>query len=77
MAANLTSHMIQTGEWGQMMPASMSPFGYNESVAYEYYPLTKEEAHAEGLTWKEDSEKKQENDGYQPLSIDQYDELVV
>jgi hypothetical protein len=35
--------MIEDGEWGEFFPASMSPFGYNETVAQEYFPLTKSE----------------------------------
>jgi len=35
--------MQKTGEWGEFFPASLSPFGYNETVAEEYYPLTREE----------------------------------
>jgi hypothetical protein len=31
----------------------MSPFGYNETVAQEYYPLTKEEALREGFNWSD------------------------
>lgn len=35
--------MMKTGEWGEFFPASISPFGYNETVASEYFPLTKQE----------------------------------
>ena len=34
--------MISDGEWGEFLPASMSPFGYNETVAQEYFPLTRD-----------------------------------
>ena len=32
--------MQETGEWGEFFHPSLSPFGYNETVAMEYYPLT-------------------------------------
>ena len=35
--------MIQDGEWGEFFPSTLSPFGYNETVAQEYFPLTREE----------------------------------
>ena len=35
--------MKKRGEYGEFFPASMSPFGYNETVAHEYFPLSKEE----------------------------------
>ena len=28
------------GEWWEFFPASMSPFGYNETVAQEYFPVS-------------------------------------
>lgn len=37
------------GEWGEFFPASISPFGYNETVAQEYFPLTKSEATKDGI----------------------------
>ena len=49
----LIDHMKETGEWGNFFPRSMSPFGYNESIINEYYPLTKEEALKKGYTWEE------------------------
>ncbi len=36
--------MMQDGEWGEFFPATMSPYGYNESEAMEYYPIDKEDA---------------------------------
>ncbi len=43
--------MTQFGEWGEFLDPSFSPYGYNESVAQEYYPLTKEQAIKRGFTW--------------------------
>jgi hypothetical protein len=40
-------------EWGQYFPVKYSPFGYNETVAQEYLPLTKEQAIAKGYHWKD------------------------
>ena len=39
--AKIISHMIETKEWGEFFHPSLSPFGYNETVAMEYYPLEK------------------------------------
>jgi hypothetical protein len=36
--------MQSTGERGEFFPPSVIPFAYNESVAHDYFPLTKEEA---------------------------------
>ncbi len=53
LRGKLVQYMKHTEEWGQYIPASYSPFGYDESVAYEYFPLSKEEVLAQGLRWKE------------------------
>ncbi len=36
--------MVETGERWEFFPASLSPFGYNETVAMESFPLNKNEA---------------------------------
>ena len=38
--AQIIKHMQKTGEWGEFFPSSLSPFGYNETHAQEYYPIT-------------------------------------
>ncbi|PID70668.1 hypothetical protein CSB37_01120 [bacterium DOLZORAL124_38_8] len=48
----IIEHMQTTGEWGQFFPAWMSTFPYNKSLAYEYLPLTKEEAIARNYQWE-------------------------
>jgi len=39
--AKIITHMQSTGEWWEFFHPSLSPFGYNETVAQEYYPLQK------------------------------------
>lgn len=40
-------------KYGEFFPVELSPFAYNETVAQEYFPLTKEEALVKGYKWKE------------------------
>jgi hypothetical protein len=40
----IIEQMRADGEWGQFFPSSLSPFGYNETVAMEHFPLSHEEA---------------------------------
>jgi hypothetical protein len=49
----IVEHMKQTGEWGEFHPSTLSPFAYNESVAQDFLPLSKEEVLSRGLVWKE------------------------
>ncbi len=53
MVAKIIEHMNKTGEYGEFFPIDLSNFAYNETVAQEYFPLTKEEALKKGLRWQE------------------------
>ncbi|MDD2870791.1 MAG: hypothetical protein PHS49_02275 [Candidatus Gracilibacteria bacterium] len=53
LVPKIIEHMMKTGEWGEFFPSSISPFGYNETVAVEYFPLTKEDAKEKGFNWSD------------------------
>lgn len=54
LVPRIIEHMKKTGEWGQYFPIKYAPHAYNESLASEYYPLTKEEVKTRGWNWHED-----------------------
>lgn len=39
--------------YGEFFPTELSPFAYNETVAQDYFPLTKEIAISRGYKWRE------------------------
>ena len=41
----------RTHKYGDFFPAEISPFSYNETIAQEYFPLTKEQAVEKGFRW--------------------------
>ncbi len=47
----IKAHMKKTGEWGQFFPPEMSFFGYNETQAMDYFPMTRDEVLARGWKW--------------------------
>lgn len=53
LAPRIIAHMRETGEWGEYFPAQLSPFGYNETIAQEIFPLTKDQALAAGFKWSD------------------------
>ena len=57
----IIEHMRQTKEWGEYFPPKYSPFAYNESMAQDYFPLTKEEALEKGYQWYDRPERHYEN----------------
>ena len=44
-------------KYGEFFPPELSPFCYNETIAQEYFPLTKEEAIEKGYRWKDPETK--------------------
>jgi hypothetical protein len=53
LVPKLVEHMKKDGEWGEFFPISLSPFGYNETKAFDWYPLTKAEALKRGYAWSD------------------------
>lgn len=45
-------HMQETGEWGVFFPPSISAFGYNETVANDFLPLSKEQVTERNWKWR-------------------------
>ncbi len=43
LVSKIIEHMIKTWEWWEFFPSSISPFGYNETVGMEYFPLSRDE----------------------------------
>ena len=66
MVPRIKEHMRSTniatssknGDWGEFFPGSINPFGYNETVAQEYYPLKKELAANKGYGWRDETKKE-------------------
>ena len=62
----LVPHIIEKmkadGEWNQFFPKDCSCFAYNESTAMEYWPLSKEQALAEGYQWKDSPGDRPQSD---------------
>ncbi|MEI7424953.1 MAG: hypothetical protein WCK10_02440, partial [Candidatus Staskawiczbacteria bacterium] len=58
LVPKIIEHMKLTGEYGEFFPMEMSPMAYNESFAFEHFPLTKEEVKKRGLVWRDVVEKQ-------------------
>ena len=53
LVSQIREHMTKTGEWGKFFPPTLSPFGYNETIANDFFPLEKEEALKRGFKWSD------------------------
>lgn len=54
MLSRIIKHMTEAGEYGEFYPIELSNFDYNETLAQEYFPLTKEEALKKGYGWQDE-----------------------
>lgn len=57
LRSEIIQRMKNDGVWGEFFPADLSPFGYNETIAIEYFPLTKGEIETRKWKWKSDEDK--------------------
>jgi hypothetical protein len=48
--------------YGEFFPIEFSPFAYNETIAQEYFPLTKEEVLEKGYEWQEMEDRNYKTD---------------
>lgn len=53
----IIEHMKSTGEYGEFFPTAISPFAYNETIAQEFFPLSKEAIIQKGFRWSEPETK--------------------
>lgn len=78
LVPKIIEHLKTTGEWGEFLPVKISPFGYNESVAMDYFPISEEEAKAKGWPWKQKDAREYQKQTYQvPSSIADVPESVL
>lgn len=57
LRAKIIEHMRARGEYGEFFPVDHAVFAYNEALAMDIFPLTKEEALKKGFKWQEDNRK--------------------
>lgn len=68
LVPKIIEYMKKTGEYGEFFPPSISPVCYNDSMAVEYFPLTKAEALAQGFIWNDYIQPKVEGTKTIPAS---------
>ncbi|HAE36835.1 MAG: hypothetical protein UR85_C0003G0009 [Candidatus Nomurabacteria bacterium GW2011_GWF2_35_66] len=67
-------------KYGEFFPSELSPFAYNETIAQEYFPLTKEQSQEQGYKWKNKEIRNYNIDIYNkdiPESINDVNDSIV
>ena len=77
LCGKIIEHMRETGEWGEFFPSKYSPFGYNETVAQDLWPLSRQEALDRDWRWRDQKNTTSTQDSYVPLDTSQYAESHV
>ena len=67
--------------FGQFFPSELAPYAYNETLAHDYFPLTKEEAFKRGYGWQEKTTgtygKETIKSGETPDSIEKVNDQIL
>lgn len=53
LVPRIIEHMKKYGEFGEFFPIEICPYGYNETIVVDYFPMTKEQVLAKGWNWRE------------------------
>lgn len=78
LVPRIISHMQETGEWGEFFPAEISPFCYNETLAFDFFPLSEKEVLDRGLAWKKvDHKEYQKVEKSLPDLIDEVEDNIT
>jgi len=56
----IVSSMKKSGEYGRFFPSEFSPFGFNETLSWELFPMDREGAEKKGYKWHENTDRKYE-----------------
>jgi len=57
LVPKIIAHMQHTKEYGEFFPVALSPFAYNDSIASDEFPLTREEAKDRQWQWEDAREE--------------------
>ena len=55
LRGRIIEDMEARNEYGEFFLAALSPFGYNETIANDEWPLTREEANTRGWKWSDEA----------------------
>lgn len=77
----IKEQFIKEGIFGQFFPPEIAPFSYNESLMYDFSPLSKEEAVRRGYKWQEKTTgtfgRETIRKGESPSSINYVNEKIL
>lgn len=76
LVPKIIEHMRETKEWGEFFPVSIAVPAYNETLAQDYFPLTREQALKLGWKWLDDADRRNQYMGPKIELPDTTDEVA-
>ncbi|MBI2627327.1 hypothetical protein HYW72_00160 [Candidatus Nomurabacteria bacterium] len=67
--SKIVAELEEKNLYGLYFPPELAPFAYNETIAQDNFPLTKEEVFAQGFRWEENIQKTEGKETIQPKQI--------
>ena len=65
----IINELINQNLYGLMPPPDIAPFAYNETIAQDNFPMTKEEVLAMGFRWQDDIQKTENRETIKPENL--------
>lgn len=69
LRVKIIQELTDANLYGLMMPPELAPFAYNETIAQDNMPLSKEEVLARGFRWEDDIQMTKGKETLQPEQI--------
>lgn len=66
LVPKIIEHMRGTKEWGEFFPLSQSLYGYNESVAQDFFPMEESDIKARAWPWHTEGEENRAEEKKSP-----------
>ncbi len=77
----IDEQMKKDGTYGQFFPPEIAPFGFNETLGFDYYPITEKEAEEKGFKWQNQTtgiySKETINESEMPATIEEVTEDIL
>ena len=69
LRGHIIKELVEQEFYGLMMPLELAPFAYNETIAQDNIPMTKEEVLRAGFRWEDDIQKTERKETLKPEEI--------
>ncbi len=81
LKSEIIESMKKDGSYGQFFPPALSPFGFNETLGKELFPMSRDEALARGFRWQEQNTgtfgKETMTEGTIPNTIEKINDEIL